>query len=318
MNNKIKAKTSQILFDVYDNKLALELFGERDCNLRYIEKAIGVNLKARGNRVIVEGKNSQKAIDIFNVLLDMVKERDSLGSDEVDAAIRLSNSNINYSSKNHVINTPKKKILARSLMQAKYIDSLKNYDLTFGLGPAGTGKTYLAVATAAEYLAIGEVDKIILSRPAVEAGEHLGFLPGDLKDKVDPYLRPLYDALGDCMNQEKMRKFIDFGKIEIAPLAFMRGRTLSDSFIILDEAQNTTPMQMKMFLTRIGNGSRMAITGDLTQVDLPPSTKSGLLEAVKVTSNIREISQVSFSEEDVVRNPLVTSIVKSYDKYRKK
>ena len=203
--------------------------------------------------------------------------------------------------------------MPRSIQQEKYISALKNKILTFGIGPAGTGKTYIAVADAVEKITSGAVDKIILSRPAVEAGEQLGFLPGDLKEKIDPYLRPLYDALEDCLYSDKISKLIDRGKIEIAPLAFMRGRTLANSYIILDEAQNTSPMQMKMFLTRLGKDSQMVITGDLSQIDLPEQNKSGLLDAINVTKKLKEIEHINFSEKDVVRHPLVTKIVKSYN-----
>ena len=237
-----------------------------------------------------------------------------MDNEEVEAAIRLSKNKNSESINNIFIKTPKKKILPRTFTQAQYLKALRGNTLTFGLGPAGTGKTYLAVAEAVEKISTGEVDKIILSRPAVEAGEQLGFLPGDLKDKIDPYLIPLYDALGDCINKEKVSKMIEKGKIEIAPLAFMRGRTLSHSYIILDEAQNTSPMQMKMFLTRLGKGSKMVITGDLTQVDLPKPNASGLCEAIKVTKNLKDIEHVHFTENDVIRHTLVTEIVKSYKK----
>ena len=208
--------------------------------------------------------------------------------------------------------------MPRSLQQENYINSLKNKTLTFGLGPAGTGKTYIAVADAVEKIISGTVDKIILSRPAVEAGEQLGFLPGDLKEKIDPYLRPLYDALEDCLYSDKISKLIERGIIEIAPLAFMRGRTLANSYIILDEAQNTSPMQMKMFLTRLGKDSQMVITGDLSQIDLPVQKKSGLLEAINVTKNLKEIEHIYFSEKDVVRHSLVTKIIKSYNEKKAK
>ena len=231
----------------------------------------------------------------------------------MEAAIRLSEDTKEIRNKNLFIKTPKKKILPRSIQQEKYMSALKNKILTFGIGPAGTGKTYIAVADAVEKITSGAVDKIILSRPAVEAGEQLGFLPGDLKEKIDPYLRPLYDALEDCLYSDKISKFIDRGKIEIAPLAFMRGRTLASSYIILDEAQNTSPMQMKMFLTRLGKDSKMVITGDLSQIDLPEQKKSGLLDAIDVTKKLKEIEHIHFSEKDVVRHSLVTKIVKSYN-----
>ncbi len=239
-----------------------------------------------------------------------------LENDEVEAAIRLSNDKEKFIKKT-VIKTPKKTISARSIAQSKYINALKTHTLTFGIGPAGTGKTFIAVAHAVEKMILGAIDKIILSRPAVEAGEQLGFLPGDMKEKIDPYLRPLYDALGYCMNKEKVAKLLDREKIEIAPLAFMRGRTLSHSYIILDEAQNTTPMQMKMFLTRLGKESQMVITGDLSQIDLPNPNKSGLFEAINVTRNLNNVAHIKFDEKDVVRHPLVSLIVESYKKNSK-
>ncbi len=246
-------------------------------------------------------------------LIQLIREKKIIDNDEVENAIRLSkvNSKIIQSA---VINTPKKKVSARSINQAKFIEALKESTMTFGVGPAGTGKTYLAVADAVENMSKGKVEKIILSRPAVEAGEQLGFLPGDLKEKIDPYLRPLYDALEDCMYKDKIAKLLDREKIEIAPLAFMRGRTLSNSYIILDEAQNTTPMQMKMFLTRLGKDSKMVITGDLTQVDLPKKGNSGLYEALEVTNDINKVRQIHFEGKDVVRHPIVNEIVENYQK----
>ena len=300
--------------DVDDNAIAASLFGERDRNIKYIERSLNLKINARGNVLHIVGQEANRAKNVIINLIEIVKEKRVVDNEEVDAAIRLSiNSNIETSGILY-IKTPKKKILARSSTQKTYIQALKKYTLTFGIGPAGTGKTYLAVAEAVEKISKGEVDKIILSRPAVEAGEQLGFLPGDLKEKIDPYLRPLYDALGDCMNREKVSKMIESGKIEIAPLAFMRGRTLSYSYIILDEAQNASPMQMKMFLTRLGKESKMVITGDLTQIDLPKPAKSGLYEAISYTQNIKDIAHINFSEEDVVRHPLVSKIVKSYNK----
>ena len=262
----------------------------------------------------ISGQEAKRSSIILEKLVLIVKDNRIVDKEEIEAAIRLSMNKSKADISDIFIKTPKKKILPRSLTQAKYLDALRENTLTFGLGPAGTGKTYLAVAEAVEKISTGEVEKIILSRPAVEAGEQLGFLPGDLKDKIDPYLIPLYDALGDCMNRDKVSKMIEKGKIEIAPLAFMRGRTLSHSFIILDEAQNTTAMQMKMFLTRLGIGSKMVITGDLTQVDLPKPKISGLHEAIKVTKNLKDVAHIQFIEQDVVRHTLVTQIVKSYKK----
>ena len=292
------------------------IFGERDKNIKYLEKSLDLNINARGNILYITGKNADKAKNVIETLIETVKDKRVVDNEEVEAAIRLSDKNKNIKNLDLFIKTPKKKILPRSIQQAKYINALKKNILTFGLGPAGTGKTYIAVADAVEKISSGEVEKIILSRPAVEAGEQLGFLPGDLKEKIDPYLRPLYDALEDCINRDKISKYIEKGKIEIAPLAFMRGRTLSHSYIILDEAQNTMPMQMKMFLTRLGKSSQMVITGDLSQIDLPKPNKSGLLEAVNFTKNIKEVAQINFNEKDVIRHPLVAKIISSY-KYKK-
>ena len=278
-----------------------------------MEKSLNLKINARGNILCIIGKNASKAKNVIESLIDTVKDKRIIDNEEVEAAIRLSENTKEIRKRDLYIKTPKKKILPRTLKQESYINTLKHNILTFGIGPAGTGKTYIAVADAVEKIVSGLVDKIILSRPAVEAGEQLGFLPGDLKEKIDPYLRPLYDALEDCMYTDKISKLIDRGKIEIAPLAFMRGRTLAHSYIILDEAQNTSPMQMKMFLTRLGKDSQMVITGDLSQIDLPNPKKSGLLEAINVTKNLKEIAHIKFSEKDVVRHPLVTKIVKSYN-----
>ena len=242
--------------------------------------------------------------------------------EEVDASIRMNSVDNNFLKKMEdntpLIRTEKKTVRARTHTQNQYINALNISELTFGVGPAGTGKTYLPVAHAVEMLEKEEVAKIILSRPAVEAGEKLGFLPGDLKDKVDPYLRPLYDALEDVLSLKKIEKYMEIGVIEIAPLAFMRGRTLSNAYIILDEAQNTSKMQMKMFLTRLGFNSRMVVTGDITQIDLPNNITSGLSEALKVTNFIKEkVSQIYFNDKDVVRHPLVQKIVNSYERLEK-
>ena len=296
-----------------DNSIAIPLFGERDKNIKYIEKSLNLKINARGNILFIEGEEAKRAKHILSSLIKLIREKKIIDNDEVENAIRLSkvNSKIITSA---VFNTPKKKISARSINQAKFIEALKENIMTFGVGPAGTGKTYLAVADAVENMNKGNIEKIILSRPAVEAGEQLGFLPGDLKEKIDPYLRPLYDALEDCMYKDKISKLLDREKIEIAPLAFMRGRTLSNSYIILDEAQNTTPMQMKMFLTRLGKDSKMVITGDLTQVDLPKKGSSGLYEALEVTSSIKQVRQIQFDSKDVVRHPIVNQIVENYKK----
>ncbi|PPR26597.1 MAG: PhoH-like protein [Alphaproteobacteria bacterium MarineAlpha9_Bin4] len=312
--NSIKiANNNQIVFDVNDNSIAIPLFGESDKNIKYIEKSLNLKINARGNILTIEGEEANRAKNILSSLIEIIREKKIIDNDEVENAIRLSSLN-NNDIKKSAINTPKKKIVARSLSQANFINALKKNTMTFGVGPAGTGKTYLAVADAVEQISKGNIEKIILSRPAVEAGEQLGFLPGDLKDKIDPYLRPLYDALGDCMYKDKIAKFIEKEKIEIAPLAFMRGRTLSYSYIILDEAQNTTPMQMKMFLTRLGKESKMVITGDLTQIDLPKKGNSGLYEALEVTNSIAGVSHIKFDDKDVVRHPIVNAIVKSYRK----
>ncbi len=307
------ANNNQIIFDVDDNSIAIPLFGERDKNIKYIEKSLNLKINARGNILFIEGEEAKRAKLILSSLIEIIREKKIIDNDEVENAIRLSTVDIKKI-KSVVIETPKKKISARSVGQANYIEALKKNIMTFGVGPAGTGKTYLAVADAVANMNKGIVEKIILSRPAVEAGEQLGFLPGDLKDKIDPYLRPLYDALEDCMYKDKIAKLMEREKIEIAPLAFMRGRTLSNSYIILDEAQNTTPMQMKMFLTRLGKESKMVITGDLTQVDLPNKGSSGLYEALEITSSIKQISQIHFESKDVVRHPLVNMIVENYRK----
>jgi len=307
------ANNNQIILDIDDNSIAIPLFGESDKNIKYIEKSLNLKINARGNSIYIEGKEAGRAKNVLYSLIEAIREEKIIDNDELENAIRLSLIN-NSEIRSENITTPKKSIRARSLSQANYIKALKTNTLTFGVGPAGTGKTYLAVADAVEKINKKQVEKIILSRPAVEAGEQLGFLPGDLKDKIDPYLRPLYDALEDCMHKDKISRLIQKEKIEIAPLAFMRGRTLSYSYIILDEAQNTTSMQMKMFLTRLGKESKMVINGDLTQVDLPNKTKSGLYEALEVTRGITGVSHVKFKNQDVVRHPIVNAIVNNYTK----
>ena len=298
--------------DFADNGLAQQLYGAHHSHLARIEAALDVTIHARGNRLSFTGDGDQTAT-ARGVVEDLYKRLErglAVDREEVDAALRMAGRD----ETGLTIRTRKKSISPRSPKQADYIRAMDDVDLVFGLGPAGTGKTYLAVAKAVEGLIGGEVDRIILSRPAVEAGENLGFLPGDLREKVDPYLRPLYDALYDMMPAPQVAKFLEGGEIEVAPLAFMRGRTLAHAFIILDEAQNTTAVQMKMLLTRMGENSRMVVTGDLTQVDLPRGARSGLGDAVQVLERIPGVAFIHFSDVDVVRHGLVTRIVRAYDK----
>ena len=305
----------QLYFD--DNKLLVSLFGEYDRHLARIEEELRVTLISKGNRVAVTGKTNavRTACETLNQLYKFLQRGEHVGMAEVDAALRMTrHPEFQRGAEGPSISTRRRRITPRSPLQAHYIKAMKKYELVFGLGPAGTGKTYLAVCFAVERLLRGEVKRIVLSRPAVEAGEHLGFLPGDMRDKVDPYLRPIYDALHDTMPSDQIIKRIENGDIEIAPLAFMRGRTLSDAFVILDEAQNTSPIQMKMFLTRLGENSRMVITGDLSQVDLPSRLPSGLSDAVETLKHFDEASFVEFSDADVVRHPLVAGVVRAYAK----
>lgn len=311
--------TLDVEFD--DNRLLPLLFGERDQYLLKIENNLGILIKARGNQLIITGYADDviAAQNIFNRLYERLKKGLVVSLAEVETALRLnmmSRTNIDSLSQESfevVIPTRRRVISPRTLGQTNYIHALQKNDLVFGIGPAGTGKTYLAVATAVSALLSGKVQRIILSRPAVEAGERLGFLPGDLKEKVDPYLRPLYDALYDMLPSEQVNKRLASGEIEIAPLAFMRGRTLSKAYIILDEAQNTTISQMKMFLTRMGEDSQMVITGDLSQIDLPSGSVSGLKDAIEKLNNIDGIVINYFNESDIVRHPLVSKIVRAYD-----
>ena len=323
MNSGTPARPdAPILLQFDDNTLLPLLFGEHDRHLARIEQKLGVRITSRGNRIAIQGPHSgrEAARDALLALYDRLRRGLDVDIGEVDAAARLAETAETgrggpdlFDSGDLTIRTRKRHVAPRTATQALYLKALRENELIFGIGPAGTGKTYLAVAAAVQMLTAGRVDRIILSRPAVEAGERLGFLPGDLREKVDPYLRPLYDALHDMMPGEQVMKRIANGEIEIAPLAFMRGRTLAHSFIILDEAQNTTPVQMKMFLTRLGEGSRMAVTGDLSQIDLPPGTRSGLLDAVDTLSNVPGIALVRFTEVDVVRHGLVTEIVRAYE-----
>jgi phosphate starvation-inducible PhoH-like protein len=309
---------SQLEFD--DNLLLPLLYGERDAHLDQIERQLGVALVPRGNRLAISG--SASATEIAHLALSRLYEQVKRGQDvdlaAVDAALRFAQAerddkNLSLWREETGFRTRKRRIAARTAGQALYVKAMREHELVFGLGPAGTGKTYLAVAAAVDLLMTGQVERIILSRPAVEAGERLGFLPGDLREKVDPYLRPIFDALNDMLPADQLSKRLGTGEIEIAPIAFMRGRTLARAFVILDEAQNTTPVQMKMFLTRLGEGSRMVVTGDPTQVDLPPATKSGLADAIEALDGIESVALVRFTERDVGRHPLVARIVGAYE-----
>ena len=299
------------------------LFGEFDRNLVAIEDRLGVYIAARGAKVQIEGapEAAARAREVLVGLYNRLDEGQDIDQGMVEAIIAMSNqptldgivSEEVVQAPKVMIRTRKKTIVPRSKTQAEYMEALNRDEMIFALGPAGTGKTYVAVAQAVQQLIGGSVDRLILSRPAVEAGERLGFLPGDMKDKVDPYLRPLYDALYDMLPMEQVERRLASGEIEIAPIAFMRGRTLSDAFIILDEAQNTTPQQMKMFLTRFGMRSRMVVCGDPHQTDLPPGVKSGLADAVEKLEGISKIAMVRFGAGDVVRHPLVGKIVEAYE-----
>ena len=309
---------TQLEFD--DNLLLPPLFGERDQHLDRIERQLGVSVVTRGNRLAISGPSSatEAAYLALSRLYDRLKQGQEIDLPAVEAAIRLAEAEIADRSlslwqEDAAFRTRKRRIAARSPGQAAYIRALRESDLVFGLGPAGTGKTYLAVAAAVDLLMTGRVERIILSRPAVEAGERLGFLPGDLRDKVDPYLRPIFDALNDMLPADQLARRLGTGEIEVAPIAFMRGRTLAHAFVILDEAQNTTPVQMKMFLTRLGEGSRMVVTGDPSQVDLPPGARSGLAEALETLDGIDGIAMVRFSDRDVVRHEFVARIVRAYE-----
>jgi len=300
---------------------AVSLFGSFDENVKLIEKEYSVNVISRGSELKVTGdvENVNKATRAINGLLMLINKGEALSPQNVRYVISLVNEDseekLTEMTGDCVCVTAKgKPVKPKTLGQKKYIEAIKNNTITLGVGPAGTGKTYLAVAMAVTAFRAKEVNRIILTRPAVEAGERLGFLPGDLQQKVDPYLRPLYDALFDMLGAESFQKYQERGSIEVAPLAYMRGRTLDDSFIILDEAQNTTKEQMKMFLTRLGFNSKMVVTGDITQIDLPDGKKSGLMQAMKILKNIPDIAVNEFTEKDVVRHKLVQDIIKAYEK----
>ena len=300
-----------------DNTLLPLLLGDHDRHLARLEQGLGVRLSCRGNRVAIAGDPArvEAAQLALTGLWRRLERGDAVAQADVDAAIRMADFEDPRLplSDAPAIRTKRGAVGPRSPGQSAYMEALSRAEMVFGIGPAGTGKTYLAVAQAVAMLQAGKVDRIVLSRPAVEAGERLGFLPGDLKEKVDPYLRPLYDALNDMMPGEQVVRRMATGEIEVAPLAFMRGRTLAHAFVILDEAQNTTPVQMKMFLTRMGEGTRMVITGDLTQVDLPAGTRSGLRDALDTLEGVAGIAVCRFDKRDVVRHPLVARIVDAYD-----
>jgi phosphate starvation-inducible PhoH-like protein len=315
-------KTTAAQFIVANEESVPSLFGELDKNLRLIEELYGVQLSARGSKVLIEGE--EKAVSrvhrLFQQLSSMISEGVITHKEDASSAIRAFSADPSASLKDIFQETipvshRKRQVAAKNETQRKYIEAIKQYDIVFGIGPAGTGKTYLAMAMAVSALLRREVSRIILVRPAVEAGEKLGFLPGDLAEKINPYLRPLYDALYDMIETEKAARLIEQGTIEIAPLAFMRGRTLNDSFIILDEAQNTTSEQMKMFLTRLGFNSKTVITGDITQIDLPGGKGSGLLSAQKIIEGIEGIRFVYFTHKDVVRHKLVQQIIRAYEQH---
>lgn len=321
-------ETANLSFE--NNKLLPSLFGELDENLTKIEKKFGISAVSRGNVLVLTGAAHavKGAKTVIETLYAKLKAGQELGTSVVEAALRMvgemEHTNMHSEGNErkmanirgeNIIKTMKKTIVPYSHVQSEYLDALYSKDLVFAAGPAGTGKTYIAVAMAVHMFINKRVDRIILSRPAVEAGEKLGFLPGDLKDKIDPYLRPLYDALYDMMPAEKVMHYIETGEIEVAPLAFMRGRTLANAYVILDEAQNTTPTQMKMFLTRLGENSRMVVTGDLSQVDLPRDVASGLRDALSKLSEVEEIGCIHFGEKDVVRHNLAARIVKIYEEW---
>ena len=303
------------------NDLLPLLFGEHNAHLNYLENKLGIQIADRGNQLTLSGddKSVQSAEKVLNSLWKKIEDKQEIGTAEIDAELRFlqdkkkTNGKAKMSKSGLTIKTKKKSIAPRSPNQEAYVNAIIDHEMVFGLGPAGTGKTYLAVAVGVSMFLEGKVERLIFARPAVEAGERLGFLPGDMKDKVDPYLRPIYDALHDMMPYDFMMKKIESGDIEIAPLAFMRGRTLSNAFVILDEAQNTTTTQMKMILTRLGESSRMVINGDLSQTDLPVGVKSGLRDATEILEDVEDIQFVHFKKDDVIRHKLVSKIVNAYD-----
>ena len=297
------------------------LFGTHDENLRLLEDTFKVRIKTQGQDLLVEGdeEGAARVAQIFEQLGALIRDGYSVSAGDVRLAAQLFLQDGQTRLRDYLMKSAvrggKKTVVPRSLNQRHYLEQIEKFDMVFGIGPAGTGKTYLAVAQAVSFLMNKQVARIVLARPAVEAGEKLGFLPGDLQEKVDPYLRPLYDALYDLLDYEKVSRLLERNAIEVAPIAFMRGRTLNDAFVIIDEAQNTTPEQMKMVLTRIGFGSKVVVTGDITQIDLPQGKTSGLIEAISVLSNTKGICFSYFDEKDVVRHKLVQAIIKAYEAY---
>jgi len=316
---KAQISSKRVVVPFEDNRHLTKLLGEYDSHLALIEDRLGIEAHAHGNVVILNGSEAACNIarDVLEELYARASEGQHVGAGDFDGLIRHAHEEVEPDTGQAQIATRRRVVKARTLVQSTYIRALEQVDLVFGLGPAGTGKTYLAVAYAAHCLERGLIERIILSRPAVEAGERLGFLPGDMREKVDPYLRPLYDALYDVLPPEKVERDIETGVIEIAPLAFMRGRTLANAYVILDEAQNSTSMQMKMFLTRLGENSKMVVTGDPSQVDLPFGMQSGLVEAVALLDGVPGIEAVHFTGADVVRRDLVARIVNAYDQQKK-
>lgn len=323
MSQEKSAKVIHLKFD--DNEAARDLCGPEDAHLKSMERSLGVNIHARGSNIQIAGNPSDVEVGekILNELYQMIKKGHPVMGSDIDQAIKIltrrSNTNLEDIFLDSIfIPSRKKAITPRNRAQKEYVHAIRNNDIIFGVGPAGTGKSYLAVAVAVASFLKKEYRKLILCRPAVEAGEKLGFLPGDLTAKINPYLRPLYDALYDMLDVEQVTRMIESDQIEIAPLAFMRGRTLPNAFIILDEAQNCTPMQMKMCLTRIGQNSKMVVTGDLTQIDLPHGQHSGLLESLDILKSVRGVTQHFFTQSDVVRHPVVQEVVRAYEKAKKR
>ena len=310
-----------ININIFNNEILMEIVGSFDSNLKELEKLTNSKIYLRGNSIAIKGdKNSnEKVRNAIEYLIERFRFNKKIDKNDILTSlnremIKDTVNNSTVQSLDEVIKTPKKSIIPRSKRQKEYVKALKTNQIVMSLGPAGTGKTYLAVAVALTMLLEKKVERIILSRPAVEAGERLGFLPGDMKEKIDPYLRPLYDSLHDLLDYDKIQKKIESGEIEIAPLAFMRGRTLKNSFAILDEAQNATRTQIKMFLTRIGENSKLVVNGDPSQIDLPNKNQSGLIESQNILKNIKEISITNFDQNDVIRHPLVAKIIEAYQK----